>query len=66
LLLFALAMTASLGVKSAVDYSVFSASAGAFLLATSPAYHWTLDALLERHAVRWRSLTGSISRHYGA
>jgi uncharacterized membrane protein YphA (DoxX/SURF4 family) len=66
LLLFALAMTASLGVKSAVNYSVFSASAGAFLLATSPAYHWTLDALLERHAVRWRSLTGSISRHYGA
>jgi uncharacterized membrane protein YphA (DoxX/SURF4 family) len=31
--LFALAMTASLGVKPPLDYSVFSASAGALLLA---------------------------------
>lgn len=54
LLLFALAMTVSLGVKSPFDYSVFSASAGAFLLATSPVYHWTLEALLAQHAVRGR------------
>lgn len=33
LALFALAMTASLGVKQPLDYSVFSASAGALLLA---------------------------------
>jgi thiosulfate dehydrogenase (quinone) large subunit len=46
--LFALAMTVSMGVKSALNYSVFSASAGAFLLATSASYPWTLDALLRR------------------
>ena len=33
LFLFATAMTLSLGVKPPLDYSVFSASAGAFLLA---------------------------------
>lgn len=33
LLMFALAMTLSFGVKSPLDYSVFTASAGAFLLA---------------------------------
>lgn len=33
LLLFALAMTFSLGVKAPLNFSVFSASAGAFLLA---------------------------------
>jgi putative oxidoreductase len=48
LLLFALAMTISMGIKSALNYSVFSASAGAFLLALSPLYPWTLDALLHR------------------
>ena len=32
LLLFALAMTASFGVKAAIDYSVFTASSAAFLL----------------------------------
>jgi thiosulfate dehydrogenase (quinone) large subunit len=46
--LFGLAMTASIGVKSALTYSVFSASAGALLLATSSIYPWTLDALLKR------------------
>jgi thiosulfate dehydrogenase (quinone) large subunit len=46
--LFALAMTASMGVKSALTYSVYSASAGALLLATSSSYPWTLDALLKR------------------
>jgi uncharacterized membrane protein YphA (DoxX/SURF4 family) len=51
LLLFALAMTVSLGIKKPFEYSVFSASAGAFLLAASPVYHWTLEALLQRHVV---------------
>jgi thiosulfate dehydrogenase [quinone] large subunit len=46
--LFALAMTASMGVKSALNYSVFSASAGALLLAISSSDPWTLDALLKR------------------
>lgn len=36
LLLFALAMTFALGIKSPLGYSVFSASAGAFLLACLP------------------------------
>ena len=34
LLIFGLAMALSLGIKSPLDYSVFSASAAAFLLAT--------------------------------
>jgi thiosulfate dehydrogenase (quinone) large subunit len=46
--LFALAMTVSMGVKSALNYSVFSASAGALLLAISASDTWTLDALLKR------------------
>lgn len=35
LLIFGLAMTLSLGIKSPLDYSVFSASAAALLLATA-------------------------------
>ncbi|MBI2516338.1 MAG: DoxX family protein [Opitutae bacterium] len=45
-LTFALAMTCSFGVKEALDYSVFVDSASAFLLATVPAYRWSLDAYL--------------------
>jgi uncharacterized membrane protein YphA (DoxX/SURF4 family) len=45
---FALAMTVSMGVKSALNYSVFSAAAGALLLATSASDPWTLGALLTR------------------
>ena len=45
LLLFALAMTVATGVKGPLDYSVFSASAGAFLLATLPRYAWSIDDL---------------------
>lgn len=36
LLLFALAMTVSFGVKAPLDYSVWTAAAGAFLLAVLP------------------------------
>jgi putative oxidoreductase len=46
LLLFALAMTYSYGIKEPLDYSVFAASAGAFLLATMPFYKWSIDQLL--------------------
>lgn len=46
LLLFALAMTYSCGIKEPLDYSVFAASAGAFLLATMPVYKWSIDQLL--------------------
>ena len=44
LLAFALGMTAGTGVKSALNASVFSASAGAFLLATSPDYPISVDS----------------------
>lgn len=46
LLLFALAMTYSFGVKEPLDYSVFAASAGAFILATMPVCKWSIDQLL--------------------
>jgi uncharacterized membrane protein YphA (DoxX/SURF4 family) len=48
LLLFALAMTCSFGIKEPLDYSVFAASAGAFLLATVPFYKWSIDQLLTK------------------
>lgn len=48
LLLFALAMTCSYGIKEPLDYSVFAASAGAFLLATIPVYKWSIDQLLNK------------------
>lgn len=45
LLAFAFGMTIGTGIKSAPNASVFSASAGAFLLATRSDYSWSLDAL---------------------
>ncbi len=46
LLLFALAMSYSYGMKEPLDYSVFAASAGAFLLASLPYFKWSIDQLL--------------------
>ena len=48
LLLFAMAMTFALGVKAPLDYSVFSASAGAFLLASCERYRLSLDEMRRR------------------
>lgn len=48
LLLFALAMTVALGVKAPLDFSVFSASAGAFLLAAYGKYPLSADLLRSR------------------
>jgi uncharacterized membrane protein YphA (DoxX/SURF4 family) len=48
LLAFAIGMTAGTGIKSALNASVFSASAGAFLLATSAEYPLSLDSLRRR------------------
>ena len=45
LLLFAIAMALTLGVKAPLDFSVFSASAGAFLLASCDSYKLSLDGL---------------------
>jgi hypothetical protein len=41
-------MSYSYGIKEAFDYSVFAASAGAFLLATTPDYKWSIDQLLNK------------------
>lgn len=46
LLLFALAMTFSIGIKSAFDYSVFIASAGAFALSLMKEKYIELDSLI--------------------
>jgi uncharacterized membrane protein YphA (DoxX/SURF4 family) len=40
---FALAMTAALGVKAPLNFSVFSAAGGAFLLATSIEFPFSVD-----------------------
>ena len=40
---FALAMTAALGVKAPLNFSVFTAAGGAFLLATSLEFPFSLD-----------------------
>jgi uncharacterized membrane protein YphA (DoxX/SURF4 family) len=45
LLLFALSMTFALGLKTPLNFSVFTASAAAFLLATCRNYSWSLDSL---------------------
>lgn len=42
-LLFAVAMSISFGIKEPLDYSVFTFSAGAFLLSTFSHYQWSLD-----------------------
>jgi thiosulfate dehydrogenase [quinone] large subunit len=48
LLAFALGMTAGTGVKTALDASVFTASGGAFLLATARGYGWSVDDAMRR------------------
>jgi thiosulfate dehydrogenase (quinone) large subunit len=45
LLAFGIGMTAGTGIESALNASVFSASAGAFLLATSQKYPLSVDSL---------------------
>jgi uncharacterized membrane protein YphA (DoxX/SURF4 family) len=49
LLVFALAMTFSLGIKAPLDFSVFSAAACAFLLIAVRQYPCSLDALRRSH-----------------
>ena len=46
--IFAMAMTYSFGVKSPLDYAVFVDCTSAFLLATMPAYRWSVDQWLGR------------------
>lgn len=46
LLIFALSMTFSIGIKGAFDYSVFIASAGAFALSTMKEKYLELDQVI--------------------
>lgn len=48
MLIFALSMTFSIGIKAPFDYSVFSASAAAFALSLMKEKHWELDNLMNR------------------
>jgi thiosulfate dehydrogenase [quinone] large subunit len=48
LLLFALSMTFSSGIKGAFDYSVFAASAGAFALSMFKEKYWELDNVISK------------------
>lgn len=48
LLIFALSMTFSTGIKGVFDYSVFSASAGAFALSTMKEKYLELDTLIKK------------------
>lgn len=48
LLIFALAMTFSTGIKGAFDFSVFTASAGAFALGLFKEKYWELDSLISK------------------
>jgi thiosulfate dehydrogenase [quinone] large subunit len=52
LLVFALGMTVGTGVKSALNASVFSASAAAFALSRRHCYVWSVDARRERRSNR--------------
>ncbi len=46
LLAFALAMSVNTHIKSALDYSVYTASFASFLLAYEPASRWSVDYFL--------------------
>ena len=45
LILFGVTMTGALGVKAPLDFSVFSAAGGAFLLATCTEFPFSVDKL---------------------
>jgi len=45
LMIFGLEMTLALGIKAPLNFSVFSAAGGSWLLATCPAFPWSVDAL---------------------
>lgn len=48
LLIFALSMSFTIGIKSAFDYSVYTASAGAFALSLLKEKYWELDNLITK------------------
>ena len=48
LLIFAISMTFATGIKGVFDFSVFTASAGAFALSLIEEKHWELDNLISK------------------
>jgi uncharacterized membrane protein YphA (DoxX/SURF4 family) len=48
LLSFSIVMTLALGIKSPLNFSVFTAAAAAFLLASCKGYFWSLESLWQR------------------
>lgn len=48
LLLFALSMTFSTGIKGAFDFSVYTAAAAAFALSTMKEKFWEVDSLISK------------------
>ena len=48
LLVFALSMSIALGIKAALDYSVWVGSAAAFLLATQKEFYFSIDTLIKK------------------
>jgi uncharacterized membrane protein YphA (DoxX/SURF4 family) len=50
LMIFGVAMAIALGVKAPLDFSVFTAAGGAFLLATCQSFAFSLDQALSRSA----------------
>ncbi len=46
--IYAAAMSYSFGIKSPLDYSVFTDSAANFLLASCTSYNWSLDEYLQK------------------
>lgn len=48
LILFSIAMTLALGIKAPLNFSVFTAAAASFLLASRNNYFWGLDSLWRR------------------
>jgi len=46
LLLFAIAMTISFGIKPSLDYSVWTGAAGCFLLSAIPSYKYSIDSFI--------------------
>ncbi|MGB5819561.1 MAG: DoxX family protein [Saonia sp.] len=56
LLIFALSMTFSTGIKGAFDYSVFSTSAGAFALGLMKEKYWELDNLIAKPPMKVKVL----------
>ena len=48
LLVFALSMTFATGIKGALDFSVYTASAAAFALSLMKEKYWELDSLLKK------------------